>query len=115
MVEFRHSKIDGRCNMNKEEIKQDLHNVFTIETKAGELADNIEKLKTLIIEIRDNYFCLDEKNNADDVLCYHNEMGIKCDMLKDYVDKSQELIKDISCLAGETLGRKLDTYDACND
>lgn len=98
--------------MNKEEIKQDLHNVFTIETKAGELADNIEKLKTLIIEIRDNYF---EINDTDEVLCYRKQAGIKCDMLKDYVDKSQELIKDISCLAGETLRRKLDTYDTCND
>lgn len=103
--------MDGATYMNKEEFKQDLHNVFTIETKAGELAGNIEKLKLLIAEIRDNYFCLDEKNNADDVLCYHNEMGIKCDMLKDYVDKSQELIKDINYLASETLAQKLDTYD----
>ena len=97
--------------MNKEEIKQNLQNDITIETKAGELAGNIEKLKLLIAEIRDNYFCLDEKKNADEVLCYHNEMGIKCDMLKDYVDKSQELIKDINYLASETLTQKLDTYD----
>lgn len=99
--------MDGVTYMNKEEFKQDLHNVFTIETKAGELAGNIEKLKTLIIEIRD-YF---EINDTDEVLCYRKQTGIKCDMLKDYVDKSQELIKDISCLASETLTQKLDTYD----
>ena len=96
--------------MNKEELKQELENSFNIETKAGELTGNIEKIKLLVTEMADNYFCLDKEQDEDDIFILHDDMGIKCDILRDYVSKSQELIKNINCLASDALERKLAIY-----
>lgn len=97
--------------MNKEELKQELENSFNIDRKASELSDNIKKLKMLIVEMLENYFCLDVEKDEEDIFILHDNMGIKCDILRDYANKSQDLINDINCLASDALERKLAIYD----
>ena len=97
--------------MNKEELKQELENSFDIDRKSAELADNIKKIKLLVVEMIENYFCLDEEKDEEDIWVFHGNMGVKCDILRDYVNRSQELIKDIGHLSSDALERKLDIYD----
>lgn len=102
--------MDG-AEMNKKKLEQ---KVLDIEENAIELDASLQKLNLLTSDLREDYFCFDEHKDADEVLCYYKNASIKCDMLKDYVNKSQELIKDISYLVGTALGRKLDVYDEYN-
>lgn len=86
--------------------KKKIHQKFLeLEMNTTELGISLEKLHLLASDLKEDYFCFDEKKKPDAVLYCYDSASIKCDIVIDYIMEMQAIANNIDCLTYAFLGK----------